>query len=105
MSSKLPSLSLEQFIALNDELAALARAGVPLEKGLADVCRDLPGRLGAAAQTLGVRLNAGEGLAQIIAEDQSAFPPVYRAAVLAGLRSGRLAVALEGISTTARRTA
>jgi type II secretory pathway component PulF len=105
MSTKIPALSLEQFVALNDELAALARAGVPLEKGLADLGRDLPGRLGAAAQSLGSRLEAGESLSQIIAEDKSAFPPAYRAAVLAGLRSGRLAAALEGISSTVRRTA
>lgn len=78
---------------------------MPLEKGLADVSRDLPGRLGLAAEQLGKRLETGENLAQVVAQDKAAFPPIYRAAVVAGLRCGKLAAALEGIASTARRTA
>jgi general secretion pathway protein F len=96
-------ITLNNLIALNDEIAALARAGVPLDRGLLAIGEDMPGRLGRIAQSLGRRLESGEDLAVAIGESGSEFPPIYRAVVLAGLRSGRLSVALEGIAKTARR--
>ncbi len=96
-------ITLDNLIALNDEIAALARAGVPLDRGLLAIGRDMPGRLGRTAQALGRRLEAGEDLSVAINQSGDAFPPIYRAVVLAGLKSGRLSVALEGISRTARR--
>jgi general secretion pathway protein F len=47
------TLSLEQLIALGEEIAALARAGVPLDEGLAELGRELPGRLGKVARQMG----------------------------------------------------
>jgi len=103
-ASGVPSaITLDQLVALNDEMAALARAGVPLEKGLIHVGGDLPGRLGRITTQLGQRLEAGEELAHALAADAS-LPPAYRAIVTAGVRSGRLAVALEGMSSLIRRT-
>ncbi|MBW3599601.1 MAG: type II secretion system F family protein [Planctomycetes bacterium] len=99
------SLSLDQFIALNEEMAALARAGVPLHRGLLDLRRDLPGRLGAMAGDIGRRLEQGETLEAVIADESHRFPPLYRAVMLAGVRSGNLSAALEGLAATTRRTA
>jgi general secretion pathway protein F len=93
---------LDQLLALNDEIAALARAGVPLDKGLLHMGRDLPGKLGRIAQELGERLQQGEPLARVLEGDQR-LPPAYRAVVAAGIRSGQLAAALEGISSLIRR--
>ena len=98
-------LSLEQLVALNDEMSALVRAGVPLDRGLVDVSEEMPGRIGKLAAQIGQRLRRGESLPQILASDEQVFPPVWRAVVEAGLRSGRLTAALEGLSTTARRVA
>lgn len=97
-------VTLEDFVALNHEIAALARAGVPLGPALTAFGKDLPGRLGKIAAQVGERLEQGEPLAHIIAT-QEGFPPAYRAVVEAGLRVGRLPAALEGISQSARRTA
>lgn len=97
------AITLDQLVALNDEMAGLARAGVPLEKGLIHVGADLPGRLGRITTQLGQRMEAGEELAHALAADAS-LPPAYRAIVAAGMRSGRLAVALEGMSSLIRRT-
>jgi type II secretory pathway component PulF len=99
------SLSLDQFIALNEEMAALTRAGVPLHRGLLDLGRDLPGGLGAMASEIGRRMEQGEPLEAIIADESHKFPPLYRAVMLAGIRSGNLAAALEGLAATARRAA
>lgn len=97
------SLSLEQLIALNDEIIALSRAGVPLERGLGALGRDMPGRLGSAARELAERLDRGESLPAALAAEGASFPPVYRAVLEAGLQSGRLPAALEGMATSARR--
>src|SRR3954453_21719550 len=95
-------MALEDFIALNDEIAALVRAGVPLERGLLDVGGDVRGRLGGLATSLGNRLNQGESLPEALEAEGDKFPRVYRAVVDAGLRAGRLPVALEGLATYAR---
>jgi len=99
------SVSLEQLTALNDEMAALVRAGVPLEQGLRALASELPGRPGRLAELLALRMEAGESLAQIVADMDRRFPPVWRAVVTAGLRSGHLSAALESLASTARRTA
>ena len=100
-----PAITLEQLIALNDEIAALVRAGVPLEGGLAALGADLPGRLGRATAMLAERIERGESLSQALAQHAQSFPPVYRAVVEAGLRSGHLPVALEGLAGAGRRLA
>ncbi len=94
---------LEQLTALSDEIGALARAGVPLDRGLRELSRDMPGRLGNLAGEISQRLEAGSSLQQVIAELGSSLPPAYRCVVEAGVRAGRLPMAMEGISQTARR--
>jgi general secretion pathway protein F len=94
---------LEELVALNDEMAALVRAGVPLEKGLRDLGDDLPGWLGHLARRVADRMERGELLADVFADEPRSFPPIYRAVVEAGLKSGRLAVALEALAGSARR--
>jgi general secretion pathway protein F len=96
-------VTLDQLIALSDEIAALARAGVPLDRGLRALAADMPGRLGSLAGEIGRRLERGETLAQILAESQHSFPPAYRAVIEAGLRAGRLPAALEDVARSARR--
>jgi general secretion pathway protein F len=98
-------LNVNDLVALNDELAALVRAGVPLERTLGDMGRDLPGRLGRATTQLAERITAGASLPQALAAMPDAFPPVYRATVEAGMRAGRLSVALEDLARAARRMA
>src|SRR5947208_3528069 len=96
-------VTLEQLAALSDEIGALARSGVPLDRGLRELSRDMPGRLGKLASEIGHRLEAGSSLEHVIADLGSALPPAYRCVIAAGIRAGRLPVAMEGISHTARR--
>jgi len=98
-------MTLDDLVALNDEIAALVRVGVPLEAALAEVGGDLPGRLRKCAAVLAERTARGESLAQAIAAEAGQFPPAYRAVVEAGLRSGRLSAALESVAGPARRLA
>ena len=95
-------VSLDQLIALNDEIAALARSGMPLERGLLHLGSDLPGRLGRITTALGERMSAGLSLTEALDASGSDVPTVYRAVVEAGVKSGRLSVALEGLAAFAR---
>jgi general secretion pathway protein F len=95
-------LSIDQWVALNDEIAALVRAGLPLERGLLGVGDDFRGRLGRVASALGRRLEQGASLPEALAAEGDRVPPVYRAVVEAGSRSGSLAAALEGLADYAR---
>jgi type II secretory pathway component PulF len=98
-----PAITLEQLIALNDEIAALVRAGVPLDRGLAAVGQELPGRLGRFARKLSEQLARGESLTAALADPHSKLPPLYRAVVEAGIAAGRLPAALESLAGSLRR--
>ena len=91
-------LRLEQLVALNDELEALVRAGIPLERGLAAAGRDHRGRLGRAIRELGARLDAGEPLPEAMAHAAAGMPAAYGSIIEAGIRSNRLAEALQGMA-------
>lgn len=96
-------ITIEELGALNDEIAALVRAGVPLERGLLRAGSDLSGGLKRIAQALGARLSRGESLGDALEAEKGTVPPLYRAVVEAGARSGRLPAALEGLSRYVRR--
>jgi general secretion pathway protein F len=96
------SITIEQLLALNAEIAALVRAGVPLERGLVIAGRDVRGKLGRIATALSQRLSRGESLPEALAGERRAIPALYRAVVEAGVRSGRLPIALEGLARYVR---
>ena len=98
-------VSVDQVIALCDEMRALARSGVPLERGMLTMASELPGQLGRIAAEIGERGESGQSLEQILNSDRLKLPDVLRAMIVAGVRSGRLSVALEGMATSARRIA
>jgi type II secretory pathway component PulF len=97
------SMSLDDLVVLNDEIASLVRAGVPLELGLSSWSRDLSGPLRNTVATLGESVAQGRNLDDALADESINIPPVYRAVVTAGLRSGRLPSALESLAESARR--
>jgi general secretion pathway protein F len=99
------AITLDQLLALNEEIAALVRAGVPLEKNLGNLGEEMPGNLGQVARMISERAAQGESLEQIISQQSAHFPPVYRAVIEAGRRAGRLPAALESLAGTVRRLA
>ncbi len=98
-------VTLEELIALNDEIAALVRAGVPLGEGLTRLSSDLTGRTGQIARRLGEELGRGESFSEALRSSGVKFPAIYQAVVEAGIRSGRLAAALETVARSTRRLA
>ena len=105
MASPNSTISLDHLIALNDEMAALVRAGVPLEQGLVELGQEMPGRLGHLSTSLGRRLQSGQSLSSALASEGERLPAIWRAVVEAGLRSGNLSAALEALATSGRRVA
>lgn len=95
--------ALADFITLNEEIAALARARLPLESHLAQIGAELPGKAGELAERIGRRLDAGETLSAAMDAECADLPSVYRATVVAGAESGQLASALESLVDTASR--
>ncbi|MDA0659384.1 MAG: type II secretion system F family protein [Planctomycetota bacterium] len=96
------SVSLDELLALHEEIAALTRSGVPLQTGLFTVSTDLPGRMRRLTQQVAELLEQGRSLPEAL--DQVAdLPPFYRAVVVSGIRTGRLAAVLEGLTTHLRR--
>ena len=104
-SSNSTGISLDQLIALNDEIAALVRAGVPLELGLKHIGGDMHGSPGRLAARLAAEMERGQTLAQVLKSHSEDFPPIYRAVVTAGVRAGNLAAALESVTGCTRRLA
>jgi general secretion pathway protein F len=91
-------MSLDHLIALNDEIAALVRTGLPLERGLSEVGGDLSGRLSKTMTALAGRMSQGASLPEALEAEGKRLPRIYRAVVEAGLRAGRLSAALEGLA-------
>jgi type IV pilus assembly protein PilC len=95
--------ALADFITLNEEIAAIVRARLPLESHLSRLGRELPGRAGGLAERIGRRMESGEGLAEAMGAECHDLPPAYRAAILAGIHSGELGAALESLVDSASR--
>ena len=88
-------VSTDQLLALATEAAALARAGLPLERGLRTIAGDVPRGLRDALLRLAQRLEQGASLADALDAAGNRLTPVLRAVVVAGLRARRLPAVLE----------
>jgi len=104
-SSQPDAITLNELIALNDEITSLVRTGVPLEPAMAELGQDLPGRLGQIVSMVAQRSSRGESLDKIVSQQSTQWPPLYRAVVEAGLKAGRLPAALEALAGSIRRIA
>lgn len=89
---------LDDLIAIHREIAALVRAGIPLELGLRGFGAGMPTRLRRVADRIANRLSDGISLADAIDAESPRGSGVYAAVIGAGVRSGRLADALEALA-------
>lgn len=92
---------LDELIALNEEMISLVQAGIPLELGLREMGNELPDRLGKISSKLADKMEQGSSLSEAMESEGSRFPKVYRVIVEAGIKSGKLTVALEEMSNYA----
>ena len=88
--------TLDDFVALNDQLAALAGAGVPVDTGLESQGGDMAEILGKINAAVAYRVAHGTPVGDALDDAQQFVPASYRCLVQLGLRSGDLTVALNG---------
>jgi general secretion pathway protein F len=93
--------TLDDYLAFNEQLAALAAAGVPLDVDLASTHRSPLAALERINATVARRVNRGESLAEAVEGDDGDLPPSYRSLVQIGLHEGDLAAALGDSNTVA----
>ena len=96
-------LSTEDLITLNDEIAGMAKAGVPLDQGLAALAGEIgSGRLSTVTQALANDLRAGFTLGQAVERQKGRVPVYYSALLSAAVRSGRISEVLATLTNYAR---
>ncbi len=99
-------LSAENLVTLNEEIAGMARAGLPLDQGLAALAREMSsGRLQQVTQQLADDLRAGHTLPQAIERQKDRVPNYYAALLAAGIRTGKIGEVLATLTLYARAMA
>jgi type II secretory pathway component PulF len=99
-------LSAEDLIILNEEIAALAKAGLPLDQGLAVLGKQMAaGRLKSVTAQLADDLRVGHTLPQALERQKGRVPSYYAALLAAGVRSGRLGDVLATLTIYSRAMA
>ena len=93
---------LDDLIALNREIVALVKAGIPLELGLRGLGGSVANRLSGLSHRLADRLSNGLSLPEALEQEGPAVSPIYTAVVGAGLQSGQLGEALESLTLSAQ---
>jgi general secretion pathway protein F len=89
------SVTTAELLALATETAALARAGLPLERGLRTLSGDVPRGLREALVRVAERLEQGASLPEAFDAAGNRLTPVLRAVVAAGVRARRLPAVVE----------
>jgi type II secretory pathway component PulF len=80
-----------EFLLFNQQLAAIARAGIPLERSLRKVAADVGSpRLRRLIKEVTADLEAGTSPEEAFARRKKHFPPLYGRIVEAGVCTGRL---------------
>jgi type IV pilus assembly protein PilC len=99
-------LSAEDLIALNDEIAGMARAGLPLDQGMAALAKEMGhGRLQRVTADIADDLRRGSTLPEAMARQAGRVPRFYAGLVAAGVRSGRIGDVLATLTVYARTVA
>jgi type II secretory pathway component PulF len=96
----------DELISLNDQIAGMAKAGLPLDQGLASLSREMGhGRLRSVTAAVARDLEAGMPLPEAIERRQHELPPFYVHLITAGIRTGRLPDVLATLTAYARTIA
>ena len=99
-------MTADDLTALNDQIAAMARAGLPLDQGMESLAREMGrGELRSVTESLARDLRAGHPLPEALARQEGRIPPYYANLVTAGIQTGRLPDVLTTLTTYARAVA
>lgn len=96
-------MTADELSALNDQIAAMARAGLPLDQGLQELAQEMGrGQLRDVTAALARDLQQGISLPDALARQPGRVPPYYANLVMAGIQTGRLPEVLRTLTVYAR---
>jgi type II secretory pathway component PulF len=99
-------MNADDLITLNEEIAGMARAGLPLDQGLAAMAKEMgQGRLRSVTTALAEDLRAGHTLPEALSRQKGRLPAFYVGLVSAGARTGRISEVLSTLTVYARSLA
>ncbi len=88
-----------EFVLFNQQLASIAKAGIPLEKGLRELSRDISSKsMRRLIETIAGDLEEGMSIEKAFEKRQKAFPPLYGRILKAGVETGRLSEMLTSLN-------
>lgn len=81
----------EDLVAFNTQLAAMARVGIPMDRALLELSRQMrSGRLKAIIEQVAAEVAAGTPLAEALERHEAALPETYVELVRSGIEAGNM---------------
>lgn len=88
-----------EFLLFNQQLASITKAGIPLERGLRELAKDLNStRMRKLIEDIAGDLEAGVSIEQAFEKRQKHFPALYGRILKAGVETGRLSEMLTSLN-------
>jgi type II secretory pathway component PulF len=93
------SIGRNEFLLFNQQLASIARAGIPLERGLRELAQDVSSpAMRQLIEDIAADLEAGVPIEEAFAKREKHFPPLYGRILKAGVETGRLSEMLTSLN-------
>ncbi len=93
------AISRSEFLLFNQQLAAITRAGIPLERGLHELSKEITSRsMRKLIDGIADDLEAGVSIEKAFEKRQKHFPPLYSKILKAGVETGRLSEMLTSLN-------
>jgi len=88
-----------EFLLFNQQLASIARAGVPLERGLRELAHDITSKgMRQLIEDIAADLEKGVPIEEAFQKRERHFPPLYGRILKAGVETGRLSEMLTSLN-------
>lgn len=88
-----------EFLLFNQQLASITKSGIPLERGLRELSRDIASKsMRKLINEIAEDLEAGIGIEQAFNKRQKHFPTLYGRILKAGVETGRLSEMLASLN-------
>jgi type II secretory pathway component PulF len=88
-----------EFLLFNQQLASIAKAGIPLERGLRELAKDVTSKpMRRLIDAIAGELEGGVSIEEAFEKRRKHFPPLYGRILKAGVETGRLSEMLTSLN-------
>ncbi len=88
-----------EFLLFNQQLASIAKAGIPLERGLRELAKDVSSKpMRRLIDAIAGELEGGVSIEEAFEKRRKHFPPLYGRILKAGVETGRLSEMLTSLN-------